>query len=236
MSSDDQATAGADPEQIQKLPDEDRLKQAADSAQKALAAHSTAQSLMNAADAVKDPKKREKMLKDAYEKEIEAHGNSKKARMLQSGAFQGGVGGAGIGGAVGVGVGTVVGTLVGGITAIPTTGLGALVGSGVGAVHGPFIKLTGGDKQKGEPEGEHREEGSNNEDQKGERNQEFDPEAEDSVPDPEALRKVADAVAQAKAESGRNQEKENSGPQSTTKAKKKPRKLEIRSNQKASQT
>ncbi|KAF2652004.1 hypothetical protein K491DRAFT_554678, partial [Lophiostoma macrostomum CBS 122681] len=97
--------------------------------------------LRDAATSVTDPKKREKMLRDAYTKEIEAHGSSKKARMLSSGAFQGATGGAGIGGAVSMGVGTVVGTLVGGVTAIPATGLGALVGSGVGAIHGPFIKL-----------------------------------------------------------------------------------------------
>ncbi|KAF2274948.1 uncharacterized protein EI97DRAFT_360920, partial [Westerdykella ornata] len=97
--------------------------------------------LRETASNIADPRKREKLLRDAYDKEVEAHGASKKARMLASGAFQGGVGGAGIGTAVGAGVGTVVGTLVGGVTAIPTTGLGALVGSGVGAIHGPWIKL-----------------------------------------------------------------------------------------------
>lgn len=88
--------------------------------------------------------------RNLIDREIEAHGNSKKARLLSSGGFQGAVGGAGIGGAVGVGLGTVVGTVVGGVTSIPTTLLGGLVGGGVGAIHGPWIKLTGSGKGKKE--------------------------------------------------------------------------------------
>ncbi|KAF2768193.1 hypothetical protein EJ03DRAFT_255605, partial [Teratosphaeria nubilosa] len=84
---------------------------------------------------------RQRMLQAAYDKEIEAHGQSKFARRLQSGPWQGGVGGAGIGGGVGMGVGTVVGTLVGGVVSLPTTALGGLVGMGVGGIHGPFVKL-----------------------------------------------------------------------------------------------
>ncbi|KAF2726526.1 hypothetical protein EJ04DRAFT_517763 [Polyplosphaeria fusca] len=192
-------------------PDEGRLKEAAAQAQKAIDAQSTAMSLRNAAASITDPKKREKMLTDAYNKEIEAHGNSKKARMLSSGAFQGAMGGGGIGGVVGMGVGTVVGTVVGGLTAIPTTGLGLLVGSGVGAIHGPFIKLTGigkseDDKEKGD---------------KGEE-KEINPEDDDVVPNPEVLRRAADALAEEKA-------KQEKGDQAQPGERKKPRKIEVRS-------
>jgi len=208
----------------QKLPDENRLKEAAAAAEKAIAAQNTANSLKSTAMALTDPKKREKMLADAYNKEIEAHGNSKKARMLQSGAFQGTIGGAGIGGAVSAGVGTLVGTVVGGLTAIPATGLGALVGSGVGAIHGPFIKLgslaSGGGKGK-DGKGEGEEEKKDGE--KGE--EQGSPEDDDAVPDPQALRQAADLLAEEKEK--QKQSKGNSGEGNA--GKKKPRKIEIRS-------
>ncbi|KAF2867039.1 hypothetical protein BDV95DRAFT_193868 [Massariosphaeria phaeospora] len=212
------------------LPDEERLKQAAASAQAALDANSKAQSLKDAAASMTDPKKRDKLLRDAYTKEIEAHGSSKKARMLQSGAFQGGAGGAGIGGAVGLGVGTVVGTVVGGLTAIPTTALGGLVGSGVGAFHGPFIKLPPlpgmgkgkeGDKKAGEGgKGDKGKKGDDKDGKSGKEGGGEDPEDdENAVPDPAALRKAADAVAEE-----RTKQQKRGGPE-----RKKPRKLEVRS-------
>lgn len=115
---------------------------------KALAAQQNATGLLAKASALKDkaqkclnPKERQQMLQDAYDNEIEAHGQSKIASRMQSGVWQGGVGGAGIGGGVGMGLGTVVGTLVGGVVSVPTTALGGLVGMGVGGIHGPFIKL-----------------------------------------------------------------------------------------------
>lgn len=115
---------------------------------KALAAQQNATGLFAKASALKDkaekclnPKERQRMLQEAYDREIEAHGQSKIARRMQSGVWQGGIGGAGIGGGVGVGLGTVVGTLVGGVVSVPTTALGGLVGMGVGGIHGPFIKL-----------------------------------------------------------------------------------------------
>ncbi|KAF2262134.1 hypothetical protein CC78DRAFT_324151 [Lojkania enalia] len=206
------------------LPDEERLKEAATAAQKALDAQSTAQPLKDAASSITDSKRREKLLLDAYNKEVEAHGNSKKARMLSSGAFQGATGGAGIGGAVGLGVGAIVGTLVGGLTAIPTTGLGALVGSGVGAIHGPFIKLppVGGSKEKGQEKVVLEDKA---------RDKESEQDAEGVVPDPVALNKAAEMVAQERARMGQSS---INGEQKTTardpvKERKKPRKLEIRS-------
>lgn len=115
--------------------------------QKAAKAQSTARSLRDKAKKIADPKERERMLNEAYDKEIEAHGHSKLAQRMESGAWQGAMGGAGIGGGVGLGLGAVVGTLVGGLVSLPTTGLGALVGTGVGAIHGPFIKFGGSGKK-----------------------------------------------------------------------------------------
>src|SRR5438128_71411 len=85
----------------QKGSPESKLQAAANQAEAALAAQKTASTLRKTANAIRDPKEREKLLQDAYDKEVEAHGKSKKARMLSSGAFQGGVGGGGIGMAVG---------------------------------------------------------------------------------------------------------------------------------------
>lgn len=221
------------------LSNEERLKQAAAHAEKAIAAQGMANSLKETAKSLTDPKKREKMLQDAYSKETEAHGNSKKARMLQSGAFQGTMGGAGIGGAVGVGVGTVVGTVVGGLTAIPTTGLGALVGSGVGAIHGPFIKLgnlaTGGNK------GDEKKDGKNDkktdEKTQGEQNgEQVSPDDEDVVPDPKALREAADLLSEERAKQGLDSEAAQTEDSSQSTGRKKPRKIEIRSGRQSEQT
>ncbi|KJX97092.1 hypothetical protein TI39_contig562g00026 [Zymoseptoria brevis] len=96
---------------------------------------------------ISDPKERERIVKEAYRKEVEAHGESKFAKMIQSGAWQGLAAGGGIGAGVGIGLGTVVGTVVGGVVSIPTTALGGLIGSGVGAVHGPWIKIPKGGDQ-----------------------------------------------------------------------------------------
>ncbi|KAJ4299054.1 hypothetical protein N0V90_004298 [Kalmusia sp. IMI 367209] len=215
-------------EQIPKdLPDEDRLKEAAAAAEKAIAAQGMANKLRETASTFTDPKKREKMLTDAYNKEKEAHGNSKKARMLQSGAFQGTIGGAGIGGAVSAGVGTLVGTVVGGVTAIPMTGLGALTGAGVGAIHGPFIKLgslaTGGGKK------DDKKDGKKDEKKEGEQPaQEGSPNDEDAVPDPKALRQAADLLAEEREKKGLDSETSGDG-NADAQGKRKPRKIEIRS-------
>ncbi|KAF2641159.1 hypothetical protein P280DRAFT_479591 [Massarina eburnea CBS 473.64] len=179
--------------------------------------------LKSAAESLTDPKKREKMMTDAYNKETEAHGNSKKARILSSGAFQGSLGGAGIGGAVSAGVGTLVGTVVGTVTAIPATGIGALAGAGVGAIHGPFIKLGSlasggggkGEKKDGEKDEEKNEKkdgekgGKKDEDKEGEKDGgkvEGSPDDEDAVPDPQALRQAASLLAEERAKQGKNSE------------------------------
>ncbi|KAF2862550.1 hypothetical protein K470DRAFT_255835 [Piedraia hortae CBS 480.64] len=88
-----------------------------------------------------DPEERQKIIQEAYDKEVEAHGHSKLAQRLQSGVWQGGIAGAGIGGSIAVGLGATVGTLVGGVTSVPTAALGGLIGAGVGGINGPFVKL-----------------------------------------------------------------------------------------------
>lgn len=219
---------------------ESALRSAASQAESALAAQKQASSLRAAADAIRDPKKREKYLTDAFNKEIEAHGNSKKARVLSSGAFQGSVGGGGIGMAVGAGLGTVVGTIVGTVATIPTTAVGTLVGAGVGGVHGPWIKLgkIGGKdgkdgKAKGEGDGDEdkeNHESNENEDEKkdGDESAQFD--EDDAVLDPALLRQAADEVEQERKKNGSHSE-EHPADQRQTKEKKKPRKIEVRNKQ-----
>ncbi|KAH4169877.1 hypothetical protein HBH43_112060 [Parastagonospora nodorum] len=200
-----------------------KLQEAAAAAEQALAAQKTASSLRQAAATLKDPAKREQYLTDAYNKEIEAHGNSKKARVLTSGAFQGGVGGAGIGAATAAGLGTVVGTLVGTVTAIPATAVGGLAGVATGAMHGPWIKLgkIGKDGRMGD--GKEKTE-------KGPEMAEDPGEDEDMVPNPEVLREAAGKIGNMNGGAGQEEkdaDKENREP----KEKKKPRKLEVRSKQ-----
>jgi len=222
---------------------EAKLREAAASAESALNSAKTASSLRSAADTIKDPAKREKYLQDAYSKEVEAHGNSKKARMLSSGAFQGSIGGGGIGMAVGAGLGTVVGTLVGTVATIPTTAVGTLVGAGVGGVHGPWVKL-GGKKDKdkdkdkdGEAEAEAEGQGSgkgDGDDDEGEEEEEekaIEDEMQekardetDGIPDPEALRRAADEVEQQRKVS----EKTGNDDGGEAKERRKPRKIEVR--------
>lgn len=129
------------------LPQKKDLVEAVEALQKAAKAQDAAQSLREKASTITDSKQREQIIRDAYDKEIEAHGQSKLARRLQSGTWQGLAGGTGIGAGVGVSVGTVVGIVTGGLVSLPTTALGALIGSGVGAVHGPWIKLGGKDRK-----------------------------------------------------------------------------------------
>ncbi|KAK4555539.1 hypothetical protein LTR86_007292 [Recurvomyces mirabilis] len=120
----------------------------ADQLMQALAAQQQANGLLQKALSLKDmalkclnPVERQRLIQEAYDKELQANGQSKWAKRLTSGPWQGGMGGAGIGGGVGMGIGTVVGTLVGSVAALPTTAIGGLVGVGVGGIHGPFVKL-----------------------------------------------------------------------------------------------
>ncbi|OAL47294.1 hypothetical protein IQ07DRAFT_136027 [Pyrenochaeta sp. DS3sAY3a] len=197
---------------------ESALRTAASNAEKALAAQKQASSLRAAADAIRDPKKREKYLTDAYNKEIEAHGNSKKARVLSSGAFQGSVGGGGIGMAVGAGLGTVVGTIVGTVATIPTTG---------------GEKKDGKDgKGKGNGDGDEDKENHDSnekrdEKQQGDQGAEFDDD-DDAVLDPALLRQAADEVEHERKKNGSHHDEDPTEKKEKEKERKKPRKIEVR--------
>ena len=142
--------------QGQVLPEKERLQQQVRAAQNVVEAQKQATSLKERAKKVVDPKERRRLLQESYNKEVEAHGQSKYAKRLSSGAWQGAAGGAGIGTSVGMGLGTVVGALVGGLVSIPTLTLGGLIGAGVGGIHGPFIKLGMAKEQKPQSEEEAR--------------------------------------------------------------------------------
>ncbi|KAJ9624789.1 hypothetical protein H2203_004739 [Taxawa tesnikishii (nom. ined.)] len=139
-----QQPASGDDKQAQP-PSQQDLARAASLASSARNLQASAASMRAQVSKFTNPQERERWLRDAYAKEVAANGQSKTARRLQSGTWQGAGGGAGIGAATGLGVGTVVGTLVGttvgAVTAVPTTLVGGGVGAGVGAIKGPFIKL-----------------------------------------------------------------------------------------------
>ncbi|EXJ60685.1 hypothetical protein A1O7_04838 [Cladophialophora yegresii CBS 114405] len=138
---------GGDMPQIPKdgdMPSREEMLKTIESLQKAQKAQSTANSLKQKAMAMASSGQREKLLKEAFDKEMEANGHSKMAKRMQSGPWQGLGFGGGIGAASGLGLGAGVGTVLGAILSVPATGLGMLVGSGVGAIHGPWVKLGGG--------------------------------------------------------------------------------------------
>ncbi|KAB5554452.1 hypothetical protein GE09DRAFT_128482 [Coniochaeta sp. 2T2.1] len=141
----------------------------------------TADTLKKQASLIRDPAERERLIRAAYEKEVQAHGQSKKARAMASGWGQGAAAGVGIASAVGMGLGNLVGVLLSGVTAVP----GVLVGSGVGAAHGPWFKL-GGDKKAGK-----KDEGKEGEEAK---------EAEEDSDDEETHRAIVEAARQAEEE------------------------------------
>lgn len=149
MSTLDDPTADLTQASLAAMPQDDRLAAAASASQAAASANSLASTLRSKASLLTNPAERSRLMQEAYNKELEAHGNSKRARILTSGTFQGAAGGAGIGTAVGMGLGTVTGTLVGAVATVPGVLVGGLVGAGTGVIHGPWIKLTGGGKGKG---------------------------------------------------------------------------------------
>jgi hypothetical protein len=211
---------------LKHLSEDERLMQAAKAAQAASSAQGMVDSLKSKAAMLTNPKERERVLSEVYNREIEAKGHSKKARVLQSGSFQGAAGGAGVGAATGLGIGTLVGTLVGTVASVPTTALGGVVGAGTGVIHGPWIKLGGGGKKESGAEDEEEEDDE-------EKVVQVPQEAIDSgavqvddktgqvtVKDPEALK---EATASA----------EQQGAKVDTGKRRKPPKLEIRSNKQA---
>ena len=191
-------------EQQQQLPDRKELEASIDALQKVQRAQSMAKQLKEKAALAASPAERERLFKEAYEKEIEANGHSKLARRMQSGTWQGLFGGGGIGVGVGMGLGAVLGTLLGGLLTVPTTLVGGLIGSGVGAVHGPWITVGGIQKR-----------------------------FEDASP-----QEVVDAIEQEQNKSQHSEKPEHINSagdsleeQEQLKPRKKPRKIEIRSQQ-----
>ncbi|TKA32806.1 hypothetical protein B0A50_01031 [Salinomyces thailandicus] len=219
----------------------------------ALAAQQQATGLLQKAGALKDkaiaclnPKERNRMLQEAYDKEVQAHGQSVWAKRMQSGVWQGGAGGAGIGGGVGVGLGAAVGTVTGGVLSLPTTALGGLVGAGVGGVTGPWFKLDQG-KAKEVAERERGEGKSEEEVQKAVAEEAVVEDTEkgasgEGAEDGSAPPAHDAAISQPEPGSAqRNLQRQHSisaaanlGPDGETKkARKKPRKLEVRNSKKA---
>lgn len=141
------------------LSEDERLVQARQAAQAAAATQSMVDSLQSKAALLTNPSERERVLSEAYDREIEAKGFSRKAAILKSGTFQGAAGGAGIGAATGLGLGAVVGTVVGAVASVPTTAVGGLVGAGTGAIHGPWIKLGDKKEKNGKESGKEEKEG-----------------------------------------------------------------------------
>ncbi|KAM0714467.1 hypothetical protein Q7P37_010254 [Cladosporium fusiforme] len=201
------------PSDLQNIPPKDRLAAAASANEAAASATNLASSLRSKASKLTNPAERARLIQQAYDAELSAHGNSRRARMLSSGTFQGAAGGAGIGGAVGMGLGTVVGTVVGGVATVPSVLVGGLVGAGTGVIHGPWIKLMGKGGKDGKGEGEKVpteavENGSVVVDQKT---------GKVTAKDEEGLRRARERAERAEAEGGEMKER------------KKPRKLEVRS-------
>jgi len=209
------------PRTLSKMPQDDRLAAAASASSAANSASSLASTLRSKASLLTDPAERSRLLNSAYAAELEAHGNSKKARILTSGTFQGAAGGAGIGTAVGMGLGTVVGTVVGGVATLPGVLVGGLVGAGAGVVHGPWITLKGlvGEDGKGGEEKkiprEAVEDGSVVVDRGT---------GEVRAVDEEGLRRARERAEREEREGG------GGGDGQVKKERKKPRKIEVRNN------
>ena len=133
----------------QKAPDQTRLEKSIAAAQKVVEYQKSAAALKERAKNAVNPKERIRLLKEAYNKEVAAHGQSKLAKRLSSGVWQGGTAGGGIGAGIAMSLGALTGTLVTGLVSIPTVLLGGLVGAGVGGIHGPWFTLgLGGDKKE----------------------------------------------------------------------------------------
>lgn len=167
----------------EKQPTAEEIEKAADAAKAAARLQSTADTLWAQARAVRDPAERERLWRAAYNKEVEAHGQSKKARAMASGWGQGALSGVGLSSMVGVGLGNVVGALLSGVVSVP----GSLIGAGVGAAMGPLVKL-GGYATGGKKENSNEKE----KDKENDRPKEFD--WEEDLSDDEEHRKIVDAV------------------------------------------
>lgn len=206
-------------------PDKAQLQKSVTVAKRVVELQKTAEGLKQRATSAVNPKERVRLLQEAYEKEVEAHGQSNYAKRLQSGAWQGVTAGGGIGGGVALGTGAAVGTLVTGLVSVPTVLLGGLIGAGVGSIHGPFIKFGGGEgKNKMTQEEVHA--------QAVREAEKLDAAVENSAsrpPQPPKLEQEDSTEVQ------KGGERTPSNQTTPTPQKKKPRKLEIRSGNKKGQ-
>ena len=206
-------------------PDKEQLMKALAAQQQATGLMAKAAGLRDTALKAMDSKERQKMIQEAYDKEIEANGQSKFARRLQSGPWQGGAGGAGIGAGVGTALGTVVGTVVGTVATLPTAAVGGLVGIGVGGIHGPFVKL---DQSKAKKADGKIKEAEKKAKEAGKSAEEIE------AVKMAALQQVADAEGgEAARPRGGSVTKQKAGDDGPPKPRKKPKKLEVRSNKTA---
>ncbi|KAF3009912.1 hypothetical protein E8E13_010940 [Curvularia kusanoi] len=119
--------------------DEEVRQESSKLAKQAKGAQDKATELLQAAAAAGDPEEREKLMKEALEKQMESKSLGKTASYLRSGTFQGMAVGAGLGVAPGASLGAITGTLVGSVTSTLLGGIGAGLGAAAGALHGPFF-------------------------------------------------------------------------------------------------
>lgn len=79
-------TADLNQRALAAMSEDDRLAAAASASQAAASANSLASTLRSKASLLTDPAERSRMMQEAYNKEIEAHGNSKRARYVAGGS------------------------------------------------------------------------------------------------------------------------------------------------------
>ena len=86
MPTADDLTADLNQRALAAMSEDDRLAAAASASQAAASANSLASTLRSKASLLTDPAERSRMMQEAYNKEIEAHGNSKRARYVAEGS------------------------------------------------------------------------------------------------------------------------------------------------------
>lgn len=115
--------------------EEEQYKERQKAANQSLEAKKKARYYIRAAAGAGDSKERQKLLKQALNKEIEAESFGKLAKWLNTGALQGFAAGS----IPAASLGALTGTLVGGVTTLITGGLGA----GIGYLKGPAYSVGG---------------------------------------------------------------------------------------------
>jgi hypothetical protein len=123
------------------IPDEEVRQESSKAADAALAAQKKATELKKAAAGAGDAEERQKLMEQAIDAQVEAESFGKTAKYLRSGTFQGMAMGTGLGVAPGATLGALTGTLVGGVSSTILGGLGGGAGAVTGALHGPFVNL-----------------------------------------------------------------------------------------------